>query len=116
MSNPSPPSPAKSTKNVRTANYRKQLAGLPKEVRDLAQLCFEQFCKDPYDPTLENEDLYDTKKGRHRTGSRSIAISRRYRAIYVVDNGRDGDEEEQNCWYWIGSHSDYNGFTGSKKK
>ena len=78
--------------------------------------CFKLFCKDPHDPMLENEELHDKRKGRHRNGSRSVSITRRYRAIYVVDNGKDGDEEDQCCWYWIGSHEDYNSFVKSKRK
>jgi hypothetical protein len=38
-------------------------------------------------------------------GSRSVAITRRYRAIYVVDG-------DTNVWYWCGSHEDYNNFVG----
>jgi hypothetical protein len=31
----------------------------------------------------------------------------KYRAIYVVDG-------ETNVWYWIGSHANYDTFTGGK--
>lgn len=90
------------------------LADLPGRIQSKAEELFGIFMKDPYDPILENEDLYDTKRGRHRRGSRSVSVTRRYRAIYVVDNGTKGDEPEQYCWYWVGSHEDYNNFIGSK--
>jgi len=45
------------------------------------------------------------KRGRHRLNSWSVWINREYRAIFVVDG-------ETNVWYWVGSHSDYNTFTG----
>lgn len=101
-------------KSVRTAQYRKLLEALPNHIRELADDAFKRFEKDPFHPSLENEDLYDSKKGRHRKGSRSVAISRRYRAIYVVDNGPDGADPTQVCWYWCGSHESYNIFTGRK--
>jgi hypothetical protein len=49
--------------------------------------------------------LEDNNKGRHRKTSFSVTITMQYRAIFVVDG-------EVNVWYWIGSHSDYNTFTG----
>jgi hypothetical protein len=32
-----------------------------------------------------------------------------YRAIYVVD-----EETDQNVWYWIGTHAQYEKFTGKR--
>jgi hypothetical protein len=49
--------------------------------------------------------LKDTKKGEHVPDSVSISITMQYRAIFVVVDGI-------NVWYWIGSHSEYNRFTG----
>jgi len=57
--------------------------------------------------SLHNHPLDDTRQGRHRKNSRAVWITLRYRAIYVVDG-------ETNVWYWIGSHEDYNIFTGRK--
>ena len=45
--------------------------------------------------------------GQHEAGSVSVSITRQYRAIYV----RQG---EVNVWYWIGTHADYDTFTGRK--
>jgi hypothetical protein len=93
--------------NVRTRQYKDQLAALPREVRDLAELAFQKFLENPLHPALRNHPLDDTRKGRHRTGSRSVSVSMKYRAIYVVDG-------DTNVWYWIGSHADYDTFTGGK--
>lgn len=93
--------------NVRTCKYKEQLLSLPQHVQDLADLTFKAFVANPFDPSLERHDLNDTKKGRHRNGSFAVSITRRYRAIATIDGG-------VNVWYWIGSHEDYNNFTGSK--
>lgn len=92
-------------RNVRTRQYKERLSHLPERIQQAAQEAFEAFKRDPFDPTLNNHQLTDTKKGQHRNGSRSVSVTRRYRAIYVED---DGD----NVWYWIGSHEDYNNFVG----
>ena len=31
----------------------------------------------------------------------------RYRAVYIVDG-------DANVWYWVGTHADYDRFTGGK--
>ena len=49
----------------------------------------------------------ETPGARHKKGSRAISITCRYRASYVVSEG-------VNVWYWVGSHSNYNNFIGSK--
>jgi hypothetical protein len=94
-------------RNVRTKNYRERLEHLPVHIQRLAQLAFERFVENPTDPVLDNHPLNDTHRGRHRKGSRAVAITQRYRAIYVVD-------ADVNVWYWVGSHEDYNNFTGKK--
>jgi hypothetical protein len=101
-------------RNVRTRDYMKLFEELPEPIRKRAALLYPIFCQDPYAPILGNEDLYDSAKGRHRKGSRSIEITKRYRAIYVVDNGVDGKGEKQNCWYWCGSRESYANFIGSR--
>jgi hypothetical protein len=73
------------SRNVRTAHYKKQLAALPERIQELAELLFERFCEDPAAPELANHELYDSSRGQHRQGSRAVSVTRRYRAIYVVD-------------------------------
>lgn len=95
-------------RNVRTKKFKSLYSQLPEKTQALAVDAFKLFCKEPDHPSLLRHPLADTKKGQHRKGSVSVAISLKYRAIYVED-GND------NVWYWIGSHSDYNTFTGRKK-
>ena len=94
--------------NVRTGKYKEMLSKLPANIQALAQKAFERFEQDPLDPALENHPLRDTHRGQHRSGSRAVSVTIRYRAIYIVDG-------DTNVWYWIGSHEDYNSFCGSKK-
>ncbi len=91
--------------NVRTAAYKKMLAGLPEHIQEAAEGAFRRFLVDPNDPALRNHPLKDSKKGRHRAGSRAVSVTLRYRAVYVTDG-------PTNVWYWIGSHEDYNNFVG----
>lgn len=101
---------ARGVRSVRTTPFKRQSKKLPSGIQDLMVRLFKVFQADPSDPRLETEPLYDTRRSRHRTGSRSIHVTLRYRAIYVIDKGKNGDEDEQYCWYWVGSHEDYNNF------
>lgn len=101
-------SPGKSiAPNVRTASFKEQLVALPNRIQRLAEQAYALFLEDPSHPSLALHDLSDTKKGRHRNGSKAVSITKRYRAIFVVDGST-------NVWYWIGSHQDYDTFTGGK--
>jgi hypothetical protein len=79
---------------------------LPQQIQQIAEGAFQLFVQDAEHPSLCAHALDDTKRGRHRAGSVSVSITRRYRAIYVVDGG-------VNIWYWIGSHADYDNYTGN---
>jgi len=94
-------------RNVRTRSYRHCLKALGGNIQELADFVFGEFLRDPESPVLDNHPLDDTHRGRHRKGSRAVSVTRRYRAIYVVDGNT-------NVWYWIGSHESYNNFTGRK--
>lgn len=94
-------------RNVRTGKYKEMLSKLHPGIRALAESAFKRFEIEPLDPALENHPLKDIHRGRHRKGSRAVSVTARYRAIYVVEGG-------DNIWYWIGSHEDYNNFTGIK--
>lgn len=61
----------------------------------------------PHHPSFRLHELEDNKKGEHVPGSFSVSITRQYRAIFVHENG-------VNVWYWIGTHADYDVFTGGK--
>jgi hypothetical protein len=77
------------------------------DVARLADEAFKQFLEDPNHPLLANHGLHDSHKGRHKKGSRAVSVTRRYRALYVIDG-------DTNVWYWIGTHESYNNFIGSK--
>ncbi len=89
---------------------------LPTATARLAEKAYSQFRKDPSHPGLEHHALDDTKRGRHRNGSWAVSITRRYRAIYVPDETGSEQHAPANVWYWIGSHEDYNAFTGSARR
>ncbi len=97
---------AEPPKNVRTAEFREQFDRLPERIRRLAVELFKRFVENPAYPALRHHVLSDNDKGMHRDGSCSVSITMRYRAIYVKDGGK-------NVWYWIGTHDDYDTFTGS---
>ena len=92
-------------RNRRTKTFRDQFEKLPESIRKLAKEAFKAFQRDEFSPALRNHELEDSKKGRHQKGSRAVSVTFRYRAIYVSD-------DNVNEWYWIGSHEDYNDFTG----
>jgi len=96
-----------SAPNVRTWRFKDLFASLPERIQGLSEQAYKLFLSDPSHPSLALHDLADSKKGRHRAGSKSVSITRRYRAIFVVDGST-------HVWYWIGSHEDYNNFTGRK--
>lgn len=95
------------TRNVRTSNFKDQQNRLPAHIQRLAVLTFKTFCRDPTHPSLRLHFLEDNKRGQHLKGSQSVTITMQYRAIFV----RDGDT---NVWYWIGTHKDYDIFTGRR--
>jgi hypothetical protein len=67
-------------------------AALPALHQQAATAAFRSFLQNPLHPALRSHALKRT---------------RGYRAIYAVRNG-------VNIWYWIGSHADYDTFTGRK--
>jgi hypothetical protein len=87
---------------------------LPANIQELADRLFAIFEADPTDLRLCTKALNDSRRGRHRNGSFEVRISLRYRAIYVVDRGPDGNGDPQYCWYWIGSREDFANFVGCR--
>lgn len=94
-------------RNVRTADYRAMQERLPPPIRKLAESAFATFQRNPDHPALRRHRLADSEAGRHRSGTWSVSITMKYRALYVVDG-------ETNVWYWVGSHSDFDTFVGRK--
>ncbi len=81
-------------------------ANLPETIQAVAEEAYATFLENSNNPSLRHHELKETKKGRHKKSSWSVSVTLRYRAIYF----RDGDD---NVWYWIGSHEDYNQFVGN---
>jgi hypothetical protein len=94
-------------RNVRTRDFRERFDRLDERIQRLAVAAFELFLHNPAHPSLHHHPLDDTRRGQHRPSSFAVSVTKQYRAIYVVDG-------ETNVWYWIGSHNDYNTFTGRK--
>jgi len=82
-------------------------ARLPERIRRLSALVFSTFLADPGHPSLRHHALADDGRGRHRAGSYSVSINMQYRAIYTIDG-------DTNIWYWVGTHNDYEVFTGRR--
>lgn len=95
------------TKNCRASSWWPLFESLPEKIRIIADEAFKLFERDPGHPSLCDHPLHDNKRGRHRNGSRAVYVTKQYRAIYVIDG-------DTNVWYWIGTHNDYENFTGRK--
>lgn len=93
--------------NRRSPEFRKLFEALPKHIQEQSRLAYLQFVDNPAHPFLRHHALGDNERGSHEPGSYSVSITRRYRAVYFVDEG-------VNVWYWIGTHADYDRLTGRK--
>lgn len=107
MSGHSHSKPLSTQSNVRTASFNKQLDALPVFAQVLAQAAYEEFVRNPNHPSLRWHKLEDRKASSHKPDSYSVSVSRSYRAIYYIDAGTG-----TNVWYWIGTHGDYDTYTG----
>jgi hypothetical protein len=94
--------------NRTTRQFRELFAQLPEQIQSLCRAACILFDKNLAHPSLRHHELKDTKKGQHIAGSFSVSITLQYRAIYVPD------DKGVNVWYWIGTHADYDEFTGKK--
>ena len=96
-------------RNRTTREFREQYDKLPKHIQDLTRAACRQFNDDPTHPSLRYHGLEDRKRGSHPPDSFSVSITMQYRAIHAVAN--DG----VNVWCWIGTHAQYNRFTGQSE-
>lgn len=87
--------------------YHQLLATLPEAVREAAKRKFILFVANPRQVSLRLHKLKDRSRGQHVPGSYSVSVTKGYRAIFFIDG-------QVNVWYWIGSHADYDRFTGAK--
>ena len=79
-----------------TAQFRNALAKLPGEVQQQARQAYGTFRQDPSHASLR----FKLIGGRGSVWS--VRIGLHYRAIGVRD-------KDTIVWFWIGSHSDYDG-------
>ena len=93
------------TRNRTSRKFREQYAQLPDEIKKLVRLACIQFDRDPSHRSLRHHQLKDTKRSKQAPNSFSVSPTMQYRAIYVVENGI-------NVWYWIGTHAEYDRYTG----
>lgn len=93
-------------RNKSTREFRELYARLPARIREATRDACILFHREPSHPSLQLHTLKPTKKGQHQAESKAVYINMQYRAIFV--EAPDGT----NTWYWIGSHADYDRFTG----
>lgn len=114
MTTPSESSkPARLSRSFRERNrtsrkFREQYAKLPKSIQALTRTSAERFDRNPDAPSFRHHMLGEDGRGSHEPQSMSVSITMRYRAIYVMQDG-------VRVWYWIGTHADYDTFTGGKR-
>jgi hypothetical protein len=96
-------------RNRTTRAFREQYAKLPAHIQELTRAACHLFEQNPRHPSLRYHELEDRKRGKNMPGSRSVSITMQYRAIHDV--APDG----VNVWYWIGTHAQYNRFTGQSE-
>ncbi len=94
-------------RNRTTASFRKQFAQLPIQIQLLTRASCVSFNDNPQCPSFRTHYLTVNKRGDHLPESVSVSITLQYRAIYVEEKG-------VNVWYWIGTHAEYDRFTGRK--
>jgi len=93
--------------NVRNEQFNTLYFALPSHVRLQAVAAFQRFLINPHHRSLRRHQLKKNHRGKHIDGSVSISIGMQYPALFVFD-----EQTDTNIWYWIGTHADYNHFTG----
>lgn len=78
---------------------------LPERIQKSVLKVIRIWETDPRSNGLKLHPLKDNKKGQHKNGSWAVSVNRQYRAIFVWDGPTA-------LWYWVGTHNDYNRFTG----
>ncbi len=96
------------TRNRKTAEFHEQFQRLPSQIQEVARAAFEAFLLNPNHPSLRLHSLTASHRAKHVSGSFSVSITMKYRAIFVV-------YKNENVWYWIGTHAEYNHFTGRNR-
>jgi len=84
-------------KSVVTQGFRKLLEGLPAETRSQAGRAYALWRSDANHPSLH------FKRVSPRQPIYSVRVGIGYRALALL-------EAECICWFWIGSHAEYDQF------
>ena len=92
--------------NVTKRSFRDQYEKLPSKIQALTRTACELFDKNPCHRSLRLHQLVESGRSNALTNSFSVSITMQYRAIYVIDGGK-------NVWYWIGTHAEYDRFLDS---
>ncbi len=100
------PAPEEFERIRQTREFSYLAGGLPERIRKALGKAIRIWSENPTHPSLRLHQLKDTKKGRHLPTSFTVSINMQYRAIYVMDGPTA-------VWYWIGTHAQYDRFTGS---
>ncbi|MEK7570795.1 MAG: type II toxin-antitoxin system mRNA interferase toxin, RelE/StbE family [Patescibacteria group bacterium] len=80
-----------------TTKFRKQYHKATKEIKRAFAQTLDLFLEDPHHPVLRNHTLK-----REYSGHRSIDITADWRAIFVIEKNRKG--EEKILFKFIGTH------------
>lgn len=91
--------------NVRTKQYMKLLAALPKEIQDAAAEAFELFKENPNHPFFKAKRPKYTKTSNLRPDSVVLRLNQDYRVVYAND-------QDDKVFYFIGTHRDYDILVG----
>jgi len=94
-------------RNRTTRQFRELFDRLPARIQTLTREACVFFESNPSHPSFRHHELDDNNRAQHYSGSFSVSITLQYRAIYIPVDG-------VNVWYWIGSHAEYDAFTGKK--
>jgi len=106
MSDDSPfDTPAAPERSRWTTQFEIQVGELPLQVQRLVLKAIRLREENPKHGSLRLHPLKDSKRGRHESGSYSISLNMKYRAIFVMDGATA-------IWYWAGSHADYDRLIG----
>jgi hypothetical protein len=100
------PSSGFRARNRATKDFLEMYGRLPKDLRKFVYETAIEFDRDPTRSTWSHRQLRPNSKGNHIPDSFTVRVTMSYRAIYVLDG-------EVRVWYWIGTHAEYDRFTGA---
>ncbi|MGL4464126.1 MAG: hypothetical protein ACRC1K_18405 [Planctomycetia bacterium] len=103
------PRPTTRAENHRDPAFHPLFDALPRRVQAACEESFEIFLANPNLRGFRLHPLKANHRGSHLPDSWSVEPVVGYRAIFFVR-----PEDGRHVWYWIGTHADYDRFTGVK--